>query len=219
MFTVTGKVVVAIVTLLLMVFAMPSSAGSLPYNISSLNDWLTNSSYFNGFESVESNVFSTDANWDYTALAFESGNINLTKEDDPAPGANPTFTTANDSNFGIWDTVDFTSTPYNSLYFEDSNGPYNVDLRQQAMTNFFDIYRLTETTNELSWLGNGYTLAAGTIIVGFNDNGLRRGGIAGGDADFDDMIVAMSQVPLPSAVWLFGSALIGFMTMANRRKL
>jgi hypothetical protein len=42
-----------------------------------------------------------------------------------------------------------------------------------------------------------------------------------GDADYDDMVVRVdvSAVPLPATVWLFGSALIGFIGMSRRTKV
>lgn len=51
-------------------------------------------------------------------------------------------------------------------------------------------------------------------ILGFNDG-------FNGDADFDDFVVGvnLSPVPLPAAAWLFGSALLGFMFVSNRRKV
>lgn len=51
-------------------------------------------------------------------------------------------------------------------------------------------------------------------ILGFNDSYT-------GDADYDDFVVGvkLSPVPLPAAVWLFGSALLGFVTLSNRRKV
>jgi hypothetical protein len=54
------------------------------------------------------------------------------------------------------------------------------------------------------------------FIIGFNDS-------AKVDADYDDFVVgvkfAPSPVPLPAAAWLFGSALLGFVTLSNRRKV
>lgn len=51
-------------------------------------------------------------------------------------------------------------------------------------------------------------------ILGFND-GYKF------DADYDDFVVGvrLSPVPLPAAAWLFGSALIGFMFVSNRRRV
>jgi hypothetical protein len=41
-----------------------------------------------------------------------------------------------------------------------------------------------------------------------------------GDSDFDDMVVKVevSAVPIPAAIWLFGSALIGMFGFSKRRK-
>lgn len=51
-------------------------------------------------------------------------------------------------------------------------------------------------------------------ILGFND-GFK------GDADYDDFVVGvkLSPVPLPAAAWLFASALFGFVTVSNRRRV
>jgi hypothetical protein len=35
----------------------------------------------------------------------------------------------------------------------------------------------------------------------------------------DNHAYSVSAVPLPAAAWLFGSALLGFMTVSNRRKV
>lgn len=43
-----------------------------------------------------------------------------------------------------------------------------------------------------------------------------------GDADFDDMVVkveAMSAVPVPASIWLFGTALLGFIGISRRTKV
>jgi hypothetical protein len=54
------------------------------------------------------------------------------------------------------------------------------------------------------------------FVIGFNDS-------AKVDADYDDYVVGLkfapSVVPLPAAAWLFGSALFGFITVSNRRKV
>ena len=54
------------------------------------------------------------------------------------------------------------------------------------------------------------------LVLAYNDNALGTG-----DADFDDMLVRaeFSAVPVPAAVWLFGSGLLGLMGIARRRKL
>ena len=54
-------------------------------------------------------------------------------------------------------------------------------------------------------------------LLGFNDN-------FSGDFDYDDFVVGVnfapsSVVPLPAAAWLFGSAILGFVSLANRRRV
>lgn len=52
------------------------------------------------------------------------------------------------------------------------------------------------------------------LVLAYNDGPV--------DADFDDMLVRadfrVAPIPLPAAVWLFGSGLIGLIGMARRRK-
>jgi len=55
------------------------------------------------------------------------------------------------------------------------------------------------------------------LVLAYNDN-LR----STGDSDYDDMLVraefSSAAVPVPAAVWLFGSGLLGLIGMARRRK-
>lgn len=55
------------------------------------------------------------------------------------------------------------------------------------------------------------------LVLAYNDNLLNRG-----DSDFDDMLMraefSSTAVPLPAAVWLFGSGLLGLIGIARRRK-
>jgi len=55
------------------------------------------------------------------------------------------------------------------------------------------------------------------LVLAYNDNALYTG-----DSDFDDMLVRadfrVAAVPVPAAVWLFGSGLLGLIGMARRRK-
>jgi len=191
-----------------------ASAATFPgSNIANIYTYLNDATYFNGYTELTAQDFSGD--WQYTALAYESGNINTVSMTTGSPDST-TFSTASHSNFGAWKDIDFDS---DKLYFEDSNGPYNVELDPFSPSNsaYFKVFQLTSDSNLLAYLGsNALTLEAGTLIVGFNDNGLSLG-----DGDYDDIIVAMksvSPVPVPAAVWLFGSALLGLVGMHRRKR-
>lgn len=56
-------------------------------------------------------------------------------------------------------------------------------------------------------------LGGGSFLAMFNDSG-------GPDADFDDLVVkvSVSQVPLPPAVWLLISAVLGLVSFARIRR-
>jgi len=191
-----------------------ASAGSLPGSgIADITTYLSDATYFNGY--VELNTLDFSNQWRYTAIAYESGNQNTVS---PISGAgwNPSdanFSTSSPGNFGQWETIDFST---DQLFFEDSDGPFDIALDPFSVANtaFFRVFELTADSNSLSYLGaNALTLAAGTIIVGFNDNGL-----GGGDRDYDDIIVALQPVPIPAAAFLFAPALLGFMGLRRRAK-
>jgi hypothetical protein len=190
-----------------------ASAASLPGGgINDVATYLNDATYFNGY--VELNSFNFSNLWRYTAIAYESDNQN-TVSINSGSGWNPgdaNFTTFSDSNFGQWANVNFQTE---QLYFED-NDPTDISLNpfSAANTSFFRVFKLTNDSNLLSYLGdNALTLTAGTIIVGFNDNGIDLG-----DADFDDIIVALQPVPIPAAAFLFAPALLGFMGLRRKNK-
>ncbi|MBU1228497.1 MAG: hypothetical protein KKA55_07215 [Proteobacteria bacterium] len=98
---------------------------------------------------------------------------------------------------------------YNSPY----GGSYNVDFTT-ALTNTcrVHIYELTK-----DWTFQNLTMSAGTLIIGMNDDGVMNRCTD----DFDDFILAASKTaptPLPGAVWLLGSGLVGLMGYRKNRQ-
>ena len=146
-----------IVVLINLTLSLPVSANAIPYNIGHIEDFLNDTSYFNGWEAITQKDFS--GAWDYTAIGFESGNINITQESFNA--AATTFSTDDTSNFGTYQTINFDT---NNLYFQDSDGPSNVALEPYGDNNYFKLYQLTADSKPLDYLSN-LTLGEGTIIV------------------------------------------------------
>jgi hypothetical protein len=74
--------------------------------------------------------------------------------------------------------------------------------------------------SNLSGLGIMTSTAIPELVLAYNDNVETSGPWT--DSDYDDMMVRAqfipTAVPLPAAVWLFGSGLIGLIGMARRRK-
>ncbi len=104
-------------------------------------------------------------------------------------------------------------------------GPINVSIRNSALSAcFIDILNVSQfsvvpplntglfSTGNLvdaNFVLSG--LSAGTYTLQFTGN---ADGVFGGAYD-----VTVSAVPLPAAAWLFGSALLGFVTYSARRNV
>ena len=164
-----------IIFILQMTFAHSTMAGLIgPDNWNGDNiDGFLGDDVFSG---IETSVTLLDFNgqWIYTAIGRESGHKNDIDKTVSAGllGADTllTFSTSNDSNWGVWDTVDFNKE---NLFFEDSDGPWNVGLDSFGVDNIdgFKLFRLTENTTLTYLAGNtSLSLFVGDIIVGFNDN-------------------------------------------------
>ena len=187
---------------LILGFANFSSALSLPLGgigvvTDFLDDWTNASAY------TEITVpFDFSGEWYYTAVAFESGNINYVSD-----GGGQTFTTSDTSNFGVMDTVNFDS---DNLVFSDGDPAIALDMFNPAEP-YFKLFQLTADSKEFSYLGSK-VFSEGTYFIGFNDNGP-----GGGDLDFDDIIVAAQRVSEPATMLFLGVGLIGLAGLGRKK--
>ena len=187
------------------------SASSLPLTgIGTVETFLNDATYFNGY--TERTELDFTGKWDVTAIGYEAGNTN---EVQFKTDGNVKFTTANTNNFGKYKELNFDGAAKNAFFTDATNGPvdvaldpFDINTNGTSGTNHFRVFELLADSNLLSYLNHSIVLSAGTIIVGFGD-GL-------GDADFDDMVLALKPVPVPAALFLFAPALLGFLGL--RRK-
>jgi len=193
--------------------AMGGLIGPTGWNGDNIDGFLKNGAFPGTEISVSTLDFSGE--WMYTAIGRESGHTNDIDEAS-SPGEKSsdsllTFSTANASNWGVWNTVDF---DISNLFFEDSDGPWNVGLDSFGISNDpgFKLFRLTQNTTLTHLSGNSsLSLFVNDIIVGFNDNHKSHS-----DGDYDDIIIAMraTSVPEPSTLAIFA---LGMMGLASRR--
>ena len=127
-----------------------------------------------------------------------------------------TFTAATQSNWGVWNTVDFSDQ---NLYFSDVTDASPLDIALRPFTSqqykYFQLYQLTAASNALNYLARQIVLPAGTFVLGWNDNLYP----SGGDLDYDDMVIAMkaAPVPEPTTLLLFGTGLIGLAGFGRKK--
>ena len=93
-----------------------------------------------------------------------------------------------------------TGVDLSKAFYYDSNDREVFGLNNADAVRF---YRLTA-----AWIapGLGLSLEAGTLIFGLNDSWC-------GDKDFDDLIMAASPTPIPGALWLLSTGLLGLVAI------
>ena len=172
-----------IVFAFLMVFIFFGGANALadndPCNISNIGNFLNNECghYFNGFMELNGS-YTFSGIYAYTAIAYEAGHIDITKE---SPFGPATFTKFDRSNWGEPDYVDFETE---TLYIRDLTYTDDDEL-DPSNTARFSLYKLTAASEPLDFLEGdpALVLPENSICVGYNDHN--------GDDDYDDLIFCL----------------------------
>ena len=132
----------------------------------------------------------------------------------------------NSFNYGSGSSISITEN--NDSFDWDGWYSFSIDVNAGDILDF----RFTSATasaltpvdnysdTNLQGLGIMTSTTTPDLVLAYNDNYQLIG--PGMDADYDDMLVRAefipAAVPLPAAVWLFGSGLLGLIGMARRRK-
>jgi hypothetical protein len=143
-----------------------------------------------GISGVSARPVGSTGNW-WSVQAGQTGAVNFT---------------SGISYYGfLWGSPDV--SPWNDVSFWSGNqllGSYGREDFQPPLMN--NNWTTTSYLN-VSTLLNGPLIT--NITFSANQNAFET----------DNHAYSVSAVPLPAAAWLFGSALLGFMTVSNRRKV
>lgn len=182
--------------------ATPTTGDWYPYNIDTLSTFMKGASY------RDVSGVALTGSYDVTALAYQSYLTDQFRDS----GKTVLFTNSQTSGYGT-KTADLSSATFRTtgLYYGTCI-PSNVDF----ITPLTDKSRVHIYELKADWAKMGLT--AGTLIIGMNDDGIKNPCTD----DFDDFILAAHKsaapTPVPGAVWLLGSGLLGLMGFRRTRK-
>jgi len=109
-------------------------------------------------------------------------------------------------------------SPFNDLVVQDLLESWGTlhSHNTQRFSNF-----VTSHIPQIDWHGTGIIYySTNTPAVGYMDADFTSGGLfnSEGVPNVGHALVRVSAVPIPAAVWLFGSGLIGLIGLARRKK-
>lgn len=165
-----------------------------PTNIGTLTTFLSGATY------TQYAGAPLSGSYEFTPLGFEAGDTIQFKS---SVSGDVLFTNKSlSTEFAKgWKTADMGSAVFN-------------DTTTKLVTSVNELSRVAVLQLTQAWTVNrSLTLNAGTLILGLNDDGSK-------DGDFDDFILAAkaAPTPVPGAVWLLGSGLLGIMGFKRTRR-
>ena len=197
----TRRTILAILALAILTLTPAAAQAYLfpSYGITDIETYLDGQG---GYDAADYSAYSglLSGLYTVTALATEAEHTDYFFS---APGTSALFNNQDVNTFG----TSATDVDLNLAYYYDATSHNTYTLDNSAAVSF---YQLNSDWNvpEL-----GITLTAGTLIFGLNDS-------ATVDGDYDDLILAAvstNATPIPGAVWLLGTGVLGLFGL--RRKL
>lgn len=154
--------------------------------------------------------------WNWNGASFDASPVALSptiKNSLPAPAGGLPEQTADD-NLVVWD-LDLAAVNALNASAADTNGFWI----QLGFGSFYDIPQCGDETASLG----------GTLYASYTSDAYGGAGGGGGGSyrckepwntpEYLTAALTVSPVPVPAAVWLFGTALIGFIGMARRTRV
>ena len=181
-----GLLVLALAVAMVIGVSTTAKAGFYPVYMDDLATWLTDEVGAAGFTTTTSYTGVTE--WHVTALAYEANYLIDFYADS---NVDPLFSNQGTVDYGVWKDIFDINTAY--YYVNDTNKVFALDPSEA----WIEVYQLL-----VDWDYDGQIYKAGTYIVGFDDGNQI-------DDNHDDFILAFQAVPIPGAVWLLGSGLVG----------
>lgn len=197
------KMTSAAAVLVLLLLASTGSAFAtdwFPGDIVNLNTFMAGVSY----KDVSGNALS--GSYYVTPLAYQSYLTNEFKD-----SASKTLFTNNVlSDYGTTKKADLTGASFQTTgWYNGVNLNFNTKLTDSTRVHIYELKQ--------DWTYRNQFFTTGSLIIGINDDGCKNPCTD----DFDDFIVAASKTaptPLPAAVWLLGSGLLGVMGFKKTRQ-
>ena len=170
-------------------------------------------------QAVVINTFTSEANWQAAVGSYEREVITIAKPLQPLIGI---ATTNGSIAAGVFnDVINQEASPSTSFNFNPGvygiGGTWNLlvegsgnAIGVNTLSGSYFIDTIANTTNGF-W---GFTIDETVISVWLNE------GSTGFQETYtlDNMHMATSPIPVPAAVWLFGSGLLGLVGIARRKK-